>query len=156
MTVLVKLLKSYSGSKAEKLAKKLKQGRGFSLADFRSQLEQMQNMGGMGSLMEKLPGMGNIPDSVKNKVNDRQTSHMIAIINSMTRQERRFPEVIRGSRKKRIADGSGTDIQSVNRMLKQFNQMQKMMKKFGKGGMGSMMRKLGQLKGQLPPGFPRR
>ena len=89
---------------------------------------------------------------VRNKVDDKQTRHMIAIVNSMTLQERQFPDVIRGSRKRRIASGSGTDIQAVNRMLKQFTQMQKMMKKFGKGGMGKMMKKMGQLQGSMPPG----
>jgi signal recognition particle subunit SRP54 len=141
--------------KAEKLARKIKKGRGFDLEDFRSQLEQMQNMGGMGSLVDKMPGMAELPDQVKNRVNDRQTVGMIAIINSMTPQERRFPDVIRGSRKKRIALGSGTKIQDVNRMLKQFSQMQRMMKKFGKGGMKGMMRKMASLKGNMPGGFPR-
>lgn len=140
---------------AEKLVKKMRRGRGFDLEDFRSQLEQMQNMGGLGGLVDKLPGMGNIPDQVKSQVNDAQTRQMIAIINSMTQQERRFPDVIRGSRKKRIALGSGTQIQAVNRLLKQHSQMQKMMKKMGKGGMAKMMRKMGKLGGQMPPGkFP--
>ncbi len=138
--------------KAEKLARKIKKGRGFDLYDFRSQLEQMQNMGGLSQLADKMPGMGELPDHVKNRVNDRQTVSMIAIINSMTPQERRFPDVIRGSRKKRIASGSGTKIQDINRMLKQFSQMQRMMKKFGKGGMKGMMRKMASLKGQMPPG----
>jgi signal recognition particle subunit SRP54 len=141
--------------KAEKLARKIKKGKGFDLEDFRSQLEQMQNMGGMGSLVDKMPGMAELPDQVKNRVNDRQTVSMIAIINSMTPQERRFPDVIRGSRKKRIALGSGTNIQDVNRMLKQYSQMQRMMKKFGKGGMKGMMRKMAALKGQMPGRFPR-
>ncbi len=138
--------------KAEKLARKIKRGKGFDLDDFRSQLEQMQDMGGISNLVDKLPGMGELPDQVKNRVNDKQTNHMIAIINSMTPQERRFPDVIRGSRKKRIASGSGTQIQDINRMLKQFSQMQRMMKKFGKGGMKGMMRKMAALKGQVPPG----
>ena len=138
--------------KAEKLARKIKKGRGFDLEDFRSQLEQMQNMGGLGNLVDKMPGMGQLPDQVKNRVNDKQTNSMIAIINSMTPQERRFPDVIRGSRKKRIAAGSGTQIQDINRMLKQFSQMQRMMKKFGKGGMKGMMRKMASMKGQMPPG----
>lgn len=137
---------------AEKLANKIKRGKAFDLTDFQSQLEQMQNMGGMGNLVDKLPGMGNLPDHVKNRVNDKQTSHMIAIINSMTLQERRFPDVIRGSRKKRIAMGSGMQVQDINRMLKQFTQMQRMMKKFGKGGMKGMMKKLAGLKNQMPPG----
>jgi signal recognition particle subunit SRP54 len=138
--------------KAEKLASKIKKGQGFDLEDFRSQLVQMQNMGGLGSLVDKMPGMNELPDMVKNRVNDKQTISMIAIINSMTPQERSFPDVIRGSRKKRIAAGSGTQIQDVNRMLKQFSQMQRMMKKFGKGGMKGMMRKLASLKGQMPRG----
>jgi signal recognition particle subunit SRP54 len=137
---------------AEKLARKIKKGKGFDLDDFRSQLEQMQNMGGLGNLVDKMPGMSEIPDQVKNRVNDKQTVSMIAIINSMTSQERRFPDVIRGSRKKRIAMGSGTQVQDINRMLKQFSQMQRMMKKFGKGGMKGMMRKMASLKGQMPPG----
>ena len=140
---------------AEKLVKKIRRGRGFNLEDFRSQLEQMQNMGGMSGLVDKLPGMTDLPDHVKSQVDDRQTRQMIAIINSMTPHERRFPDVIRGSRKKRIAQGSGTEIQTVNRLLKQHNQMQRMMKKMGKGGMARMMRKMGQLKGQMPGGkFP--
>jgi len=140
---------------AEKLVKKIRRGQVFDLEDFRSQLEQMQNMGGLGGLVDKLPGMSNIPDHVKSQVNDQQTRQMIAIINSMTLQERRFPDVIRGSRKKRIALGSGTQIQAVNRLLKQHLQMQRMMKKMGKGGMANMMRKMGKLGGQMPPGkFP--
>ena len=141
---------------AEKLVKKIRKGRGFDLEDFKSQLEQMQNMGGLGGLVDKLPGMSNLPDQVKSQVDDRQTRQMIAIINSMTPHERRFPDVIRGSRKKRIANGSGTQIQTINRLLKQHAQMQKMMKKMGKGGMARMMRKMGKLQGQMPPGgtFP--
>lgn len=137
---------------AEKLAHKIKRGMGFDLGDYRSQLEQMQNLGGIGNLVDKLPGMGELPEQVRNRVNDEQTGQMIAIINSMTAQERRFPDVIRGSRKKRIALGSGTRIQDINRMLKQFSQIQRMMKKFGKGGMRGMMRKMAGLTGQLPPG----
>ena len=142
--------------KAEKLVRKMRRGRAFDMEDFRSQMEQMQNMGGLGGLVDKLPGMSNLPDQVKAQVDDHQTRQMIAIINSMTPQERRFPDVIRGSRKKRIALGSGTQIQAVNRLLKQHRQMQKMMKKMGKGGMAKMMRKMSKLQGQMPPGgFPR-
>ncbi|MFB3079013.1 MAG: signal recognition particle protein, partial [Lysobacterales bacterium] len=141
--------------KSKKLARKMRRGRGFDLEDFRSQLEQMLNMGGLGGLVDKLPGMSNLPDGIKAQVGDHQTRQMIAIINSMTPQERRFPDVIRGSRKKRIALGSGTQIQAVNRLLKQHGQMHKMMRKMGKGGMSRMMRKMGKLQGQLPPGgFP--
>ena len=142
---------------ANKLAKKLQRGQGFSLEDFRGQLQQMEQMGGLSGLVDKLPGMGQLPEQVKNKVNDRQTRQLVAIIDSMTVQERRFPDVIRGSRKKRIAGGSGTSIQDVNRLLKQFAQMQKMMKKFGKGGMARMMKQLGRMQAGPPGGFgPRR
>jgi signal recognition particle subunit SRP54 len=137
---------------AEKLVKKIRRGRGFDLEDFKSQLLQMENMGGLGGLVDKLPGMSNLPDQVKSQVGDSQTQQMIAIINSMTPHERRFPDVIRGSRKKRIALGSGTQIQAINRLLKQHSQMQRMMKKMGKGGMAKMMRKMGNLQGQLPGG----
>jgi signal recognition particle subunit SRP54 len=136
-------------TKAEKLAKKLEKGKRFTLDDFRDQMLQMQNMGGLTSMMDKLPGMGELPDAVKNKVNDKETVRTIAIINSMTPKERKFPDVIRGSRKRRIAQGSGTAIQDVNKLLKQFTQMQKMMKKVSKGGMAGMMKKL---KGRMPPG----
>ena len=140
---------------AQKLVKKIRKGRGFDLEDFKGQLEQMQNMGGLGGMMDKLPGMTNLPDHVKSQVDDRQTRQMIAIINSMTPGERQRPEMIRGSRKKRIANGSGTQIQTVNRLLKQHAQMQKMMKKMGKGGMARMMKKMGQMQNQLPGGkFP--
>jgi signal recognition particle subunit SRP54 len=136
---------------AEKLAKKVKKGKGFDLEDFRAQLQQMQNMGGLTALMDKLPGVSGMPDAVKNQVNDKQMLRLEAIINSMTPQERRFPQIIKGSRKRRIAMGSGTQVQDVNRLLKQFTQMQKMMKKMSKGGMGKMMR---GLKGKMPPGMP--
>ena len=144
--------------KAEKLVRKMKRGAGFSLDDFKDQMEQMDQMGGLTSLADKLPGMGQVPDHVKARMNDNQTRQMVAIINSMTPQERRFPDVIKGSRKRRIANGSGTSIQDVNRLLKQFSQMQKMMKKFGKGGMAKMMKQLGRLQGGMggPPGGFRR
>jgi signal recognition particle subunit SRP54 len=152
LTLVEEVHRKVDQQQAEKLVRKIRKGRGFDLEDFRSQLEQMQNMGGLGDLVDKLPGMGQLPDHVKSQVDDRQTRQMVAIINSMTPQERRFPDVIRGSRKKRIAQGSGTQIQAVNRLLKQHAQMQKMMKKMGKGGMARMMRKMGQLQGQMPPG----
>jgi len=136
---------------AAKLAKKLKKGKGFDLEDFRDQLRQLQSMGGVGSLMDKLPGMGDVPDGVKNQVDDKQFQRLEAIINSMTSKERHRPDIIKGSRKRRIANGSGTQVQDVNRLLKQFNQMQKMMKKMKKGGMAKMMR---GMKGKMPPGMP--
>lgn len=137
--------------KAEKLARKLQKGKGFDLDDFKEQMEQMSQMGGLSSLMDKMPGMSKIPDHVKNQVNDRELIKLIAIINSMTPQERRFPAVIKGSRKRRIANGSGTRVQDINKMLKQFTQMQKMMKKMKGGGMAKMMR---GLKGGPGPGGP--
>ncbi|MBM2830557.1 MAG: signal recognition particle protein [Gammaproteobacteria bacterium] len=136
--------------KAQKLATKLKKGKRFTLEDFREQLQQMRNMGGIGNLLEKLPG---IPASAKNidaHKGDKEFIKLEAIISSMTLMERRTPDIIKGSRKKRIAAGSGTQIQDVNRLLKQFDQMQKMMKRFtGKGGINNMLRGLG---GKLPPG----
>jgi signal recognition particle subunit SRP54 len=135
---------------AEQLANKLKKGKGFDLEDFRDQLRQMGNMGGMSSMLEKMPGMANIPAAAKQQVNDKELTKLESIINSMTKKERKRPEIIKGSRKKRIAAGSGTQIQDVNRLLKQFAQMQKMMKKMSKkGGMAKMMRGLG---GKFPMG----
>jgi signal recognition particle subunit SRP54 len=126
--------------KADKLAKKMTKGKGFDLEDFRDQLVQMKGMGGMAGMMDKLPGMGQVPDAMKDQVNDKATNQMEAIINSMTKKERAKPEIIKGGRKRRIAAGSGTQIQDVNKLLKQFTQMQKMMKKMsGKGGMRKMM-----------------
>jgi len=137
-------------AKAEKLAKKLKKGKGFDLEDFSEQLQQMKNMGGIASLMGKLPGMPNIPKGAMDQVDDKKMLHLEAIISSMTPKERHFPDVIKGSRKKRIAAGCGLQVQDVNRLLKQFTQMQKMMKKMKGGGMAKMMR---AMKGQLPPGM---
>ncbi|MGD8571767.1 MAG: signal recognition particle protein [Gammaproteobacteria bacterium] len=138
-------------AEAERLAKKVSKGKGFNLEDFRSQLQQMQNMGGIASLMEKMPGMSGMNQAMKNQVDDKHMKRLEAMINSMTPHERRFPKVINGSRKKRIAAGSGTQVQDVNRLLKQFTQMQKMMKKMSKGGMKNMMR---GMKGRMPPGMP--
>jgi signal recognition particle subunit SRP54 len=135
--------------KAEKLAKKFKKGKGFDLEDFRDQFAQVKKLGGMAGLMDKLPGMGGVPQQAMDQVNDKHIARLEAIINSMTPKERRFPDVINGSRKRRIAMGSGTQIQDVNRLLKQFKQMQKMMKKMKKGGMAKMMK---QFKGGMPPG----
>lgn len=137
--------------KAEKLAKKIKKGKGFDLEDFRDQLAQMRSMGGMAGLLDKIPGMQQLPAGAATQLDNKQFVKLEAIINSMTPQERRFPAVINGSRKKRIALGSGTGIQDVNRLLKQHKQMQKMMKKFSrKGGMQNI---LGGLGGNMPGGF---
>jgi signal recognition particle subunit SRP54 len=136
---------------ATKLARKLQKGKGFDLEDFRDQLQQMLNMGGMASLLDKLPGAANLPKGVKAQANDRELHRMVAMINSMTPQERRHPDIIKASRRKRIAAGSGTQVQDLNKLLKQFTQMQKMMKKMSKGGMAKMMR---GLQGRLPTGLP--
>ncbi|MDA8364006.1 MAG: signal recognition particle protein [Gammaproteobacteria bacterium] len=135
---------------ARKLAQKISKGKGFDLEDFRDQLQQMEKMGGIASLMDKLPGVAEIPEAAKAQMDDRQTRRLVAIINSMTPQERRFPDIIRGSRKRRIAAGSGVHVQEINRLLKQFGEMQKMMKRLGKGGLGKMMR---SMRGKLP-GLP--
>ena len=137
--------------KAARLAKKLQKGKGFDLEDFRDQLQQMLSMGGMSSLLDKLPGVASLPKGVKDQANDRDLYRMVAVINSMTPQERRHPDIIKASRRKRIAAGSGTQVQDVNKLLKQFTQMQKMMKKMSKGGMAKMMR---GLKGRMPTGMP--
>jgi signal recognition particle subunit SRP54 len=134
---------------AARLAKKLQTGKSFNFEDLRAQLEQMQNMGGITGLLDKLPGMG-LPQNAKGQANDGEVKRMMAIIDSMTFKERRFPELIKGSRKRRIANGSGTQVQEVNRLLKQQIQMRKMMKKFSKGGMAKMLR---GMKGRLPPGM---
>lgn len=151
--------------KADKLAKKMQKGKGFDLEDFRDQLLQMKSMGGLMGMMDKLPGMGKLGQMGDQMgVAEKQLKQTEAIINSMTPLERRQPEKINGSRKKRIAMGSGSQIQDVNRVLKQHEQMQKMMKKMtAKGGMRKMMQAMGGLGGGgmgggggLPPGFPRR
>jgi len=131
----------------EKLARKMTKGKGFDMNDFGDQLEQMLNMGGLAGLMDKMPGMGQLPKNAM--MDDSQVHRMKAIINSMTPNERSFPAVIKGSRRRRIAAGSGTQVQDVNRLLKQHLQMQKMMKKMSKGGMGKMLR---GMKGKMPQG----
>ena len=112
----------------------------------------MKNMGGMMGMLEKLPGMGQLPAGALEQVQgDGMLKSMEAMINSMTPQERSFPDVIKASRKRRIAQGSGTSVQEVNKLLKQFSQMQKMMKKFGKkGNMQKMMRQMGGKMPKLP------
>jgi len=137
--------------KAEKIARKLQRGTGFDLVDFRDQLRQMQSMGGLSSVMEKMPGVPQMPARAAGQFDDKELTKLGAIVDSMTVQERHFPAVIKASRKKRIASGSGTQVQDVNRLLKQFTQMQKMMKKMSrKGGMQKLMRGLhGQMKGRV-------
>lgn len=146
--------------KAEKLVKKIKTGKRFDLEDLRDQLLQMQNMGGLGSIMEKMPGMGNMAQMAEKADMSKQFGVMESIINSMTPWEKRHPENLNGSRKRRITQGSGTQIQDLNRLLKQHKQMAKMMKKMKGGGMAKMMRGLGGMMsggaggpGGMPPGL---
>lgn len=137
--------------KAARLARKIKKGKTFDLEDLRDQLQQMLGMGGLASLMDKLPGMGQVPATARSQMDDRQLKQMVAIINSMTLKERRIPTLINGPRRKRIANGSGTSVQQVNQVMKQYKQMSRMMKKMSKGGMARMMRGLG---GKIPGGMP--
>lgn len=131
---------------AEKLAKKMKSGKGFDLNDFKMQLQQMRNMGGMSALMDKLPSQ--LSQAAQNvKMDDKAVNRTEGIINSMTGQERAKPEILKASRKRRIAVGAGVSVQEVNRLLAHFEQTQKMMKMMSKGGMAKMMR---GLKGMLP------
>ena len=139
--------------KAKKIARKLKTGKVFTLEDFRDQIEQMENMGGIGSMLEKLPGASAAQAQMMQQQGGKQFGQIKAIIGSMTREERRKPVVINGSRKRRIANGSGTQIQDVNRLLKQFTQMQKMMKKMkNKGAMKRMLSGMGG-RGGMPGGM---
>ncbi|ODU36723.1 MAG: signal recognition particle protein [Lysobacteraceae bacterium SCN 69-48] len=124
--------------KAAKLAEKVAKGKKFDLNDMRDQLEQMQNMGGLSGLMDKLPGVGQLP---------KEVPRMIAIINSMTKKERRNPDLLNGSRRARVARGSGQTPADVNKVLKQYQQMEKMMGKLGRGGMKGMMRGLSGMMG---------
>ena len=139
LTLVEEATRQVDHEKAEKLAKKIKKGKGFDLEDLRDQLGQMLGMGGVSAMMDKLPGMGHVPEAVKSQANDREVRRMVAIINSMTPWERRHPDDIKGSRKRRIAAGSGTQVQDVNRLLKQQMMMSKAMKQFSKGGMRGMM-----------------
>jgi signal recognition particle subunit SRP54 len=138
--------------KADKLAQKVRKGRGFDMSDLRDQLEQMTQMGGIGAMLEKLPIPGKLnPESLRQGVDDRQLKRQIALINAMTPGERRHPGIINGSRRKRIAAGSGLMVQDVNRLMKQFTQMEKMMKKMARGGLKNMLR--GMPAGKIPPGM---
>jgi signal recognition particle subunit SRP54 len=132
-------------AEAKKLADKVKKGKNFDLEDFKSQITQMRKMGGLSALMDKLPGMGQAPQLSGNE--DKAINRVEGIINSMTPQERRQPELIKASRKRRIAAGAGVQVQEVNKLLNQFDQAQKMMKMMSKGGLGKMMR---GMKGMLP------
>jgi signal recognition particle subunit SRP54 len=135
---------------AEKMVKKLKKGNEFDLEDFRMQMQQAVNLGGINKVLEKLPGLPHIPDAAKTKANT-QFQRTMVIIDSMTKEERQFPDKLNGSRKRRIAAGSGTQIHDVNAVLKQYEQLRKMMgKMFSKGGLANMMRGLGGKFPSLP------
>lgn len=138
--------KQVDQKEAQQLAKKLKSGKGFDLEDFKAQLQQMQKMGGVSALMDKLPG--NLTQAARGQpVDDKALKRVEGIINAMTPAERRDPGLLKASRKRRIALGAGVQVQEINRLLAQFEQMQKMMKTFAKGGMAKMMR---NMKGMLP------
>ena len=138
---------------AEKVAQKLKKGKKFTLEDFLAQLEQMGNIGNMKSLLGKLPGMGNMTKMIEEQAGDKKIKKLKAIIQSMTIKERRYPDLIQGTRKQRIAKGSGTQPSDVNKLIKQFSQAQKMMKRM-KGMMGNknMAGMMDQFKNMMPPG----
>lgn len=138
--------------KADKWARKFKKGQGFDFEDFLDQLDQMNNLGGIAGIMGKIPGLSQIPQAMKEQVNDKKFTQMKAIIQSMTIKERRRPMLMQNSssRKRRIANGAGVELVEVGRLIKQFEKMQKMMKKISKGGIMNMMK---QFKGQLPPGM---
>jgi signal recognition particle subunit SRP54 len=134
---------------AEKLANKIKRGKGFDLEDMRDQMQSLRKLGGIASLLDKLPGMGELSANLPQEQAERQIKQVIAIVDSMTPLERRKPDIINGSRKRRIAQGSGCQIQDVNRLLKQHKQMAKTMQKLSRGGMKNLLR---GFQGRLPPG----
>ena len=146
--------KKLDKQKSEKLAKKIKRGKGFDLEDFKEQLNQMQSMGGVASIMGKMPGMASLSSGASSMVDDSHFKQMEVIINSMTAKERANPDLLNGSRKRRITMGSGTQIQDLNRLLKQHKQMQRVMKKMKGGKLANMMRGLGGIQGQSAPGMP--
>lgn len=152
LSLVEEVERSVDRDKAAKLAEKVAKGKRFDLNDLRDQMLQMQNMGGLAGLMDKLPGMGQIPDSVKAQVTGKEIPRMIAIINSMTPKERRNPELLNGSRRARVARGSGTTPAQVNQVIKQWQQMEEMMSKLSRGGMKGMLRGMQGLMGGR--GFP--
>jgi signal recognition particle subunit SRP54 len=149
LSLVEEVERSVDREKAEKLAQKMIKGKKFDLNDLRDQLLQMQNMGGLGSLIDKMPGMAGLKEKVGDRVNDKDLNKTVAIINSMTKKERRFPDLLNGSRKLRVAKGSGTQPADVNKVLKQHQQMEKMMSKLSGGGIKGMLR---QMKGLMGPG----
>ena len=156
LTLIEQAEQKLDKKKADKLAKKITKGKKFDLEDFKDQIQQMKNMGGISSMMDKLPGMSGMGAMAQQQVDSELFVKMEAIINSMTLKERRNPDLLNGSRKRRITQGSGTQIQDLNRLIKQHKQMQKMMKKVSqKGGMQKMMRGMQGMMGQSGmPGMP--
>ena len=150
LSLVEEVTRKVDQQEAEKLARKVKKGKDFNLEDLLGQLQQVESMGGMSSLIEKLPSQLAAKAGAMPQGSEKEVSRQIAIIRSMTQQERRFPKTIDGSRRRRIAAGSGTQVAEVNRLLKNHKQMQKMMKGMSKGGMGKMMRSMA---GRLPPGL---
>jgi signal recognition particle subunit SRP54 len=138
---------------AQKMAAKMKSGAGFDLEDFLGQIQQMRSMGGIQSIMDKLPGQ--MAAKAKGQDLDKADRDILkkqGIIHSMTLQERRKPEIIKATRKRRIAAGAGVQVQEVNRMLNEFEQMQTMMKKMKGGGMMKMMQRMGGMGGAMGKG----
>jgi signal recognition particle subunit SRP54 len=130
---------------AARFADKIKKGKGFDLEDFKAQIQQMRKMGGISALMDKLPGAAGT--AIPAGADEKAVNRIEGIINAMTPQERSKPEILKASRKRRIAAGAGVSVQEVNRLLKQFEQAQKMMKMMSKGGLAKMMR---GMKGMMP------
>jgi len=151
LTLVEETSRKLDQRQAEQMAKKLAKGKGFDLEDLKVQLQQMLEMGGLSKMLEQLPGASQIPAAAKGQVNDRDLRRQIAIICSMTPQERLYPDLMRASRKRRNAAGSGNQVQDVNRLLRQHQDMQRVMKQLSKGGMAKMLR---AMQGRLPPGFP--
>ena len=152
LTLIEDIEKKTDKEKSLKLSKKIKKGKGFNLDDFKDQIKQMSSMGGISNIIDKLPGTNKLPGNITSQINDSEFVRLVAIIESMTRKERFNPKIINGSRKKRIAFGSGTKVQDINKLLKQFNHMQKMMKKFSnKGGLSNALK---GINGGKPSGFP--
>src|SRR5581483_5383938 len=155
LSLIEETVQKVDHEKAAELAQKVRKGKGFDFNDFRDQMLQMQKMGSIESMLEKLPGGAKLQAQIKNVNAEKEMKRAIAIINSMTAQERRFPDLIKASRKRRIAAGSGVQVQQVNQLLRQFEQGRDMMKKLAGGGVSKHMRSLA---GRMPPGMfqPRR
>jgi len=152
MSLVEQVSRNVDQDKAQKLAEKVMGGKGFDFNDFKDQLQQMQNMGGLANILDKLPMNlgGKLPMAeIKARMDDKLVKRMIAIISSMTKKERRFPDLLNGSRRARIAKGSGVQPVEVNNLVKQFEQMQRMMKKMSGGGIKGMLKGLNR---RMPPG----